>query len=271
MKHKCFRELELQLLQPQAFFYYRSFSKNPRRKKDLSMNSDPTDISSDVETTAVEADTFDKQELIVWASKLELESIDYRTTSIDLLEKLSKLSKQLTESLGSVKTQIFEMKINGSEKDRKLKNFIELTVAGEVDEVYEKISQVSNKIKELHGSVRAIEALDLESIERKFNAFLKIQNKKNKEYEEQLQTLQLLLDQATKRTPQRPTPPFEVTAEIGTEKISQRCKPSRPNKEDGKLIAYAKRSYSSKRPDSKVIKHSQQRRTSTFTRKLIFD
>ncbi|GAV29762.1 hypothetical protein PMKS-003264 [Pichia membranifaciens] len=235
------------------------------------MNSDPTDISSDVETTAVETDTFDKQELIVWASKLELESIDYRTTSIDLLEKLSKLSKLLTESLGSVKTQIFEMKINGSEKDRKLKNFIELTVAGEVDEVYNRISQINNKIKELQTSIHAFEDIDLEAIESKFNAFLKIQNKKNKEYEEQLQTLRLILDQATKQNPLRLAPSCEITTEIGAEKVSQKCKPRRPGKVDGKSNVPARRSYSSKRPDPKVIKHSQQRRTSTFTRKLIFD
>lgn len=235
------------------------------------MNSDPTDISSDVETTAVETDTFDKQELIVWASKLELESIDYRTASIDLLEKLSKLSKLLTESLGSVKTQIFELKINGSEKDRKLKNFIELTVAGEVDEVYNRISRINNKIKELQNSIHAFEDIDLESIERKFNAFLKIQHKKNKEYEEQLQTLQLLLDQAAKQTPQRLAPSCEVTTEIGIENVSQRCKPRRPGKMDGKSNVPTKRSHSLKKPDPKGIRHSQQRRTSTFTRKLIFD
>ena len=232
------------------------------------MSSDPTDISSDIEVTAVEADAFDKQELIVWASKLELESIDYRTASMELLEKLSKLSKTLTESLNSVKNHIFEMKINGSERDRKLKNFIELTVAGEVDEVYEKISFVSNKIKDVQNSVHAIENVDLQSVERKFNSFLKIQDEKNKTFEEQLKSLQMLLENATKVHPHTPTPSNELKTGLGSLNFPQRAKTKRPDKKQNTV---SRRSYSSKKNEFRITKHSQQRRTSAFTRKLIFE
>lgn len=156
-------------------------------------NSSATEISSDFDPNLLETDAFDKNELIIWASKLELESIDYRSTSMELIEQLSKVSKKLTDSLDIVNSHIFDLKINAAEKDRKYKNFIELTVSNELDSVYEQISSLSNKIKSLQKSINLCKNQDTDLDNSKFESFISIQTEKNKLFEQKMNLLETLL------------------------------------------------------------------------------
>lgn len=242
----------------------------------MANDNDVTDISSDYEITAVETDAFDKQELITWASKLELESIDYRNTSIELLEALGKLSKSLTDSLNTVKKHLFDIKLNASEKDRKLKNFIEITITEEIDNVYDRISQLTGKFKDIENHLYSIKIIDFESTQKKLDKSLKIQDEQNKIFKKQFNDMNSKLENILQQQEQQ----HNNNNNNKTNKEVSNIKPllSSPN-----LISH-KRKYSTSAKKAtnsqKKINHDIQRinkpknnssRGTTFTRKLIFD
>lgn len=228
---------------------------------DMSFNTDPTEFSSEIDhTLSLENETFDKQELIIWASKLELESIDYRTTSIELIESLSKLSKQLTDSLNSVKENIFKLKMDAFEKDRKLKNFIELTISDEFDIIYDKILLLTNKIKSIQSTNNENnKASNFKQLEKKLNNFIEQQKRNNEIYETKLSNLESSIEDNNKL--KKTNVLHNYIKEIPNPKL----KPQFKTKNLQKINQRSK--------TTKVIKYNNKRATtsSSSTRKLIFD
>lgn len=231
----------------------------------MSFNTETTDISSEIDhTLSLENETFDKQELIIWASKLELESIDYRTTSIELIENLSKISKQLTDSLKSVKEYIFKLKIDAFEKDRKLKNFIELTISDEFDTIFDKILLLTNKIKNIQSEVnKNNNNLNFERLENKLDDFIKLQKQNNKIYETKLKDLKLIIEETNN---------FNKNDDLHNynKKISELNPKSKPQCKTKNIQKINQRSKT-----TKITKYNSKRTTTTSssssTRKLIFD
>lgn len=158
------------------------------------MSCNTTDISSEIDITAVETNAFDKQELIVWASKLELESIDYRTSSINLMQQLSTVSNSLTTKLREVNQHMYELKKYAKEEDIKLKTFIDYTISEELDTAYEKITYLSAKFNDLQKIVHQLDSKDekIQDLEYKFDAYVRKQNKKNLNYETRIKELDQL-------------------------------------------------------------------------------
>lgn len=224
-------------------------------------NSDLTDLSSELDTTAIEADAFDKQELIVWASKLELESIDYRKTSLELTEELSKISKLLNESLASVKSHIFELKLRTREQERKYKNYIELTVAEELDDAYNKISVLGTRLREIQEVLPQTKSIEIETLKDEFNKFLRMQNRKNQFYDEQLHSLKHIIENIHKPNKSE-VPQKHVKKIISTDSYS-----ASPNGNGGSKTSKINKKSSLK--TNKVTKIKPQQRSLTFTRKLI--
>lgn len=220
------------------------------------MNNDTTDISSDFDRTAQENETFDRNELLVWASKLELESIDYRTTSIELMEKLSRISNQLSESLKKVDRHIFEIKNRAAEKDIKLKNFIELSISDELDQVYKRITSLSNKIKKNQNQEYQYQAAIFKATESRFEKFVTSQKSRNAVFEDKLAKLQSLISTG------------------GALKIVERSSVDYlPQLEDPSVKKTSVRHRKYKRSNRKIVKldRNVNNRGPTITRKLIFD
>lgn len=159
------------------------------------MSQGSTDLSSDFDVTAVETNAFDKQELIVWASKLELESIDYRITCMELIEKLTKLSKSLNDSFQAVNEHLHQIRSNASKQETKMENFICVMLSGELDDAYSKISFLSNKIKSLQDSIYQVEHSKLTDLESKLNSHTRSLKSKDNALENRIEKLEQLVEE----------------------------------------------------------------------------
>lgn len=229
------------------------------------MSNNTTDLSSDFDITAVETDAFDKSQLITWASKLELESIDNRTTSIDLMEALSKISKTLTDSLHNVNTHLFQMKSQASNNESRLKDFIQVTLSEELDIVYSRISHLIDKINELQSRVQDIEIDNTKYVETKLK---KIQSDQHQFNCLVLEKLTQLESASVKKLESKISTPD--MSPINLPKIIQPyhfTSSQITNKPANKIIKTYRKS--DKKNSTKMSK--QNKRGETLTRRLIMD
>lgn len=155
------------------------------------INSDITELSSDFEITPNETEKFEKQELITWACKLELESIDYRNTSMQLIEQLSKLSKTLTDNLKNASLYLFQLKNEMGQRDVKIKNFIEVSIAEELDTAYNNLAGISSKIKNVQQSIYKLEHHKIEEIISNIERSKYQQRSKDKQQDEKIRELEI--------------------------------------------------------------------------------
>lgn len=229
------------------------------------MSSIPTDISSEVDIAAVESNDFDKQQLISWASKLELESIDYRTSSIDLMEALAKISKSLTDSLKSVDSHIYHLRSESGQKELKLKDFIEVTISEELDLVYSRISTLYDKLKQVQDLV--VES-DNQQVQKLQAAFNKLEADSDYKYKMIVQKLAILEESQFKR-PEFVTPGATPIRLQTKDKVTEQKQPElqivvRQQPDTSPVV--------NKRAATTVTrKATKRRRNQTMTRRLIFD
>lgn len=164
------------------------------------MSGNTTDLSSEFDITAVETNAFDKQELIVWASKLELESIDYRTASIDLMQQLSSISNSLTIKLKEINQHMYELKSHAHEEDMKLKTFIDYTISEELDSVYEKMTYLTAKVNDLQKCIFEFDNKNdrIQDLKYEFDTYVKKQNKKYLNYESKIKEHEQIIESAAR-------------------------------------------------------------------------
>ncbi|TID19288.1 hypothetical protein CANINC_003717 [Pichia inconspicua] len=234
------------------------------------MSSNTTDLSSDFDITAVETDAFDKNQLISWASKLELESIDNRATSIDLMEALSKISRSLTDSLQAVDKHLFQIKLHSTQRETKFKDFIQVTLSEELDVMYSRISHLVDKINELQSGIQNMKEENVKQVELRIKQIQSDQHQFNCLVLEKLSQL----ESRTIKT---------INSKISTPDLS----PVKSPVKSPKLLqpnSLSERKFNSSRPTFKVMKtykerpkrsnvtqSKQSRRGETSTRRLIMD
>jgi hypothetical protein len=246
------------------------------------MNYDSTDLSSDFDVTAVDTDAFDKHELIVWASKLELESIDYRTTSIDLMEKLAKLSNSLTNSLKFINKHIYELKNHAAQKDLKLKNFIDFTISEKFDNAYNKLAYLSKEMSDIQNKLYKIEFQKMTEIEKKVNKLIKSQSNHNLIYENKINQLENVIEDIRNvdsrssrlKNSRLITPPSLINEDsvplYNPLEVSFNVQKSKVDTSQ-KISKDCSSKQTRKKTTLKSKNHKRKERQKTFARKLIFD
>lgn len=232
------------------------------------MSHNTTDISSDFDITAVETDAFDKNQLISWASKLELESIDYRTSSIDLMEALSKISKTLTDSLNSVNQHLFHLRSKTGKINLQLKDYIQVSISEELDVVYSRIAYLFDKFNELQSFVS--EKNDNREKDLEFKVF-QLQNEQSTFNKLILGKLEQLENLNLKDKPMKLTMPEITPIKIqnDTKRVSLEINP-KPLKSATRI--HQKRKFNTKITPKSISKSTfKKKQEGTLTRKLIFD
>ena len=158
------------------------------------MSCPSTDLSSEIDVTAVDVDAYDKQELIVWASKLELESIDFKSSSRELIDRLTTMSTNLAKSLNDTKRYIFDLKISTSNRDAHVENMINMQINDELETIYSKLSNANEKIKSLQDTIYEVEINTTNEIHEKLQIHVKQQKKKNEYLEKRIEELSNVIE-----------------------------------------------------------------------------